>query len=109
MPTLGGLAGYKADRDLKWDGRDIWPVLAGQDKPGSRTLYWLGTGRNSRAVRDGDWKLFVPKNGEPELYNLAADPAESRNLAVQQPERVVELRKKLTEQAARDDDALAKD
>ena len=27
FPTLAGLAGYKPNTDLKWDGSDRWPVL----------------------------------------------------------------------------------
>lgn len=47
-----------------------------------------------------NWKLIVPDAkrlpGEPvELYDLAADPHEEKNLAAEQPERVAELRKKL--------------
>ncbi|MDR3621235.1 MAG: sulfatase [Paludisphaera borealis] len=44
----------------------------------------------------GDWKLILPaRQNEPdapiELYNLASDPAESKNLAEQNPSKVAEL------------------
>jgi len=44
----------------------------------------------------GDWKLILPDHrNEPdatvELYNLAADPDESKNLAEQDPSKVAEL------------------
>jgi uncharacterized sulfatase len=44
----------------------------------------------------GDWKLILPaRRNEPdatvELYNLAADPSESKNLAEQEPSKVDEL------------------
>lgn len=53
-----------------------------------------------RWVIDGAWKLIVPHPArEPkapiELYDLAADPHEERNLAADQPERVTALRERL--------------
>jgi arylsulfatase A-like enzyme len=48
------------------------------------------------AVRDGDWKLirFHWRKGT-ELYNLADDPGESRDLAAKEPERVARMEKQL--------------
>lgn len=45
------------------------------------------------ATRFGDWKvvrrqLARPKPGEWELYNLATDPGETRDLASEHPELV---------------------
>jgi len=44
-------------------------------------------------VRHGDYKLVVGRggSGEPELYNLAADVAESKDLAKSQPEKAKQL------------------
>lgn len=64
------------------------------------------------AIRDGSWKLVVdnlgsggfsspktvkPKDGGPagQLYDLAADPSEQKNLYSQKPEIVAELRAEL--------------
>jgi arylsulfatase A-like enzyme len=47
---------------------------------------------------DGDWKLHrIPANGDfrYELYDLAADRAEKRDLAAAQPERVAAMRSQL--------------
>ncbi|GIW79971.1 MAG: hypothetical protein KatS3mg105_1778 [Gemmatales bacterium] len=44
-----------------------------------------------RWVREDDWKLIWPEKGKPELYNLAEDPFEEKNLASQHPEKVRHL------------------
>lgn len=49
-----------------------------------------------RWTRSGDWKLIVPMTSnepgaEVELYDLAADPTETKNLAAAEPKRVAEL------------------
>ena len=102
MPTLCSLTGYQPKKDLKWDGRNIWPLISGETrKYQPRTMYWKTPG--SVAVRQGDWKLITDKNGRHfELYNLDNDPYEKNNLAAKQPQRVDEL-KKLLEDIVRDD------
>jgi len=49
---------------------------------------------------EGDWKLIVPApqnepDGKVELFNLADDPAEAKNLAVQEPDRVKRMTRQL--------------
>jgi arylsulfatase A-like enzyme len=53
-----------------------------------------------RWTRHDNWKLVVPTaanepDGEVELYDLAADPTETKNLASAQTDRVTELTKQL--------------
>jgi uncharacterized sulfatase len=53
-----------------------------------------------RWVIEGNWKLIVPhepnvKAGKPELYDLAKDPMETKNLAAKYQDRVIELQKEL--------------
>lgn len=53
-----------------------------------------------RWTRSGDWKLIVPMTSnepgaEVELYDLAADPTETKNLAAAEPKRVAELSQQL--------------
>jgi arylsulfatase A-like enzyme len=111
MPTLCGQAGYKPDQDLKWDGQDIWPVLTGAVAAKPRELYWVGSGGREVAVRQGDWKLIEYRKPKAavELFNLADDPNEQKNLASAQPERVEALKRLLTRLAERDNDARADD
>ncbi len=47
---------------------------------------------------EGDWKLIVPNklnmpDGENELYDLAKDPHEEKNLAEERPDRVEKMKK----------------
>ncbi len=114
MPTFCALVGYAPERDLKWDGRNMWPHISdAKTAPIARTLYW--TTPNAASVREGDWKLIVPMArpnkavvGKPELFNLAADPHEKTDLAAQQPERVAALQRTLAEIAKSDRDAVSK-
>src|SRR5207253_7483755 len=79
MPTLCALAGYVPEKDLKWDGQNIWPQLTGAEAAKPRTIYIAGPGFRASALRDGDWKLIVAKGGtakktaeKAELFNLAS-------------------------------------
>jgi arylsulfatase A len=50
------------------------------------------------AINDGQWKLVLPKRkGQAELYDLHADPAETKNVAAEHPEKVQRLQKQITE------------
>jgi len=108
FPTLAGVAGYKPNTDLKWDGSDSWPVLTGSMKPESRVLYWLGPNGRSLALRKGDQVLIRQKGKPDELYDLAADPSQKNDLAAQRREVVRELDEHLKKVSARDDDARVK-
>jgi len=97
MPTLCGLAGYSPRRDLKWDGRDIWPFVVGRTRKAEpRTLYWKTPG--SSALRYGDLKLIAKKGaGDAQLYNIVKDPYEKQDLAKKQPDAVARLKAMLAQ------------
>jgi arylsulfatase A-like enzyme len=111
MPTLTVLAGWAPapDKPLKWDGRNLLPVLTGKMKPGPRPLYWTAPGFKARALRFGDHKLIVT-GSQPkfttELFDLKQDPNETRDLSADQPEKVKELRSLLDRIARSDRDAV---
>ncbi len=102
MPTLCGLTGCSPQRNPGWDGSNIWPAIRGEKvSTGPRSFYWKTP--NSAAVRRGDWKLIVNKNGRvAQLYDVASDPYETKDLARAQPERASELNALLKEYAAKD-------
>ena len=79
----------------------IMPV-EGTGSGQARTLYWHlphYTNQGSRpagAVRDGDWKLVEHYDDDQvQLFNLANDIGESRDLASAEPARAAALREKL--------------
>lgn len=113
MPTFCALAGYTPERDLKWDGLNVWPHLTGEAQPPvARPLYW--TTPNASAVREGDWKLIVPRarggrTAKAELFDLGKDPYERTDLADRMPQRVQALERTLLAISRADRDAMAKD
>jgi arylsulfatase A-like enzyme len=92
LPTAINAAGGKVESAWKLDGVDLMPYLTGakRDRP-HESLYWRYGPQ--WAVRHGDMKLVVSRggSGNPELYDLANDRAESKDLASAQPEKVNEL------------------
>lgn len=109
-PTLLRLAGASLDQKLPLDGLDIWPVIT-QGKPSPHAEILLNAEPNGGAIRMGDWKLIIngaaaggsgaKKSGQRvELFNLAVDPNEKRNLAAEQPEQVQALRARYAALAA---------
>ena len=110
MPTFCSLAGFKPDRDLKWDGTDLSELLLEGAKIPNRAIYTAGPRLRSSSLRLGDYKLVTHGEGESlktELFRIADDPGEKQDLAERQPERVQELLVKLKQSAAADRDSVA--
>ncbi|MBS0207620.1 MAG: sulfatase-like hydrolase/transferase [Planctomycetes bacterium] len=105
--TLAALVGYEAPSDLRWDGANLWPVLSGEVKALAepRTLYNAGVRYREQCVRRGEWKLIVSAKGNVELFNLADDLSETKNVADQYPDVVSDLKQRLSEAAARDNES----
>ena len=87
FPTFSGLAGAAlAPRDH--DGIDISPLLRGEvaAMPGAgldgRREHYFFANSEIAALRSGKWKYIRPgfRDSVPVLYNIEADPGETRNL-----------------------------
>ena len=105
LPTFAKLAQAEIPKDRIIDGKDIWPLLAG--KPGATTpheafyYYYLD---QLQCVRSGKWKLHLPlekrftnlgrmrtRKSAAALYDVVADPGETRNLISEHSDVVAKL------------------
>jgi arylsulfatase A-like enzyme len=92
--TSAAAAGAPVDPALS-DGIDLLPYLCGEKQCAVHEhLYWQRG--KSRAVRAGDWKLYRPqvrgqKDAPWELYNLAEDIGETKNLAGVRSDKLQEM------------------
>jgi arylsulfatase A-like enzyme len=96
--TFAAAAGADVPTDRVLDGVDLLPYIRGEVSGAPhRTLFWREGYHQS--VRHDDWKLIradqpdkPPGTGQAKwLFNLAEDPTERVNLALQMPEKVAEL------------------
>jgi arylsulfatase A-like enzyme len=95
-PTFAALAGASVAKAKPLDGLNVWPALA-DGKPSGREEVVYDIEPFRAALRQGDWKLIwrVTLPSRVELYDLAADPSETTDLAAQNPERVAALRARI--------------
>ena len=104
MPTLAELSGTKLETPAT-DGISFAPTLLGEAQPAREFLYreFHGYG-GQQSLRMGEWKLLrtnleakakgkgksVPPTEE--LFNIATDPAETKNVAAEHPEIVAKMK-----------------
>lgn len=92
LPTLAHLAGARLPQDKVIDGKNIWPILSGQDNAKSpHQAFYFYKQNTLEAVRSGDYKLAI-QGKRPGLYNLKIDPGETQDLSAQLPKKVDELK-----------------
>jgi len=95
LPTLADVAGaMKQPRRL--DGISMVPALLNKPEVNERLMYWeSGRPELAQAVRRGKWKVVRPAGQMAkeavELYDLVADPGETKNVAAEFPEVVDEF------------------
>lgn len=96
LPTFFAAAGGDTSVLRNVDGSNIIPFI-GNARSASphRYLFWKKDVR--AAVVDGEWKLIRFADRPAQLFNLARDEGEQRDLAARFPERVFALFKRLHE------------
>jgi arylsulfatase A-like enzyme len=107
IATCAEIAGAKLPASAAEDSISFLPVLLGADGPRRQALVSHSI-NGSFAIREGNWKLCLcagsggwsaPKPGSPQerdlpadqLYDLAADRAEQKNVAAEHPDIVKRL------------------
>jgi arylsulfatase A-like enzyme len=105
LPTFARLADAEPPRDRVIDGKDIRPLLFGQQGAKSPyEVFYFYYGSQLQAVRSGPWKLFVPLEkpvqhphhqgggpSPPMLFNVVEDVGCRRNVAADRPDVVDRL------------------
>ena len=80
-------AQYHGQEIVPLQGESLWPAMVGEKHSRDQPLYWEW--RNGQAVLDGEWKIV--RNGldqDWDLYHIATDHSEIKNLAKVYPEKV---------------------
>jgi len=97
VPTFGRFTDAKMPPDYQSDGEDMAAALTGQRFRRSVPQFWhYPAVKTALAIRDGNWKLLTRIDGTtPQLYDLAKDPGESKNLAATNPDVVDQMRRSL--------------
>jgi arylsulfatase A-like enzyme len=110
LPTAVELAGATLPAGFETDGLSLVSFLKGGKAPEREFFYWelhVGERRPTplSAVRFGPWKALRESPAMPlELYNIADDVGETRDLAAAHPDLVAKA-EALMKQAHRDDPA----
>lgn len=117
MATFASIVGFELPDDAAEDSHDMLPHLRGEADSIRRT-HVHNTNANQYAIRHGDWLLIDARTGynskgfaewekrrgypadddaPVELYDLAKDPGQRKNLAADHPAVVAELQTLLKE------------
>ena len=103
LPTFFAAAALPLPTERPLDGTDLMPLLTGAvsqlrgpgESGGRELLHFYSS--EAVALRSGRFKYLAPGfwDTAPGLYDLAADPGETRNLIPEQPEQARRLKDRL--------------
>lgn len=97
FPTLAAAAGITPHNKLPFDGKNLWPVLNGKQKPFQRENLFFSVENGQQvfmAVHSGPWKLVTVESGADKkrmLFRIEEDPNETTDVADKHPDMVKQL------------------
>ena len=99
-PTFLEIVGAKGSSNQPLDGESILPLLKQTGTLKRDAIYWhyphYHHSRPAGAIREGNYKLIeFYEDGRLELYDLANDISEKKNLATEMPQKAAQLQQKL--------------
>jgi arylsulfatase A len=98
LATFAELLGVTLPANAGEDSQSFLSVLTSPRANYARQPLINHSGSGQFAITEGHWKLILPKRTSGmELYDLATDPAEEKNVAAQHPEQVEQMKKKATD------------
>ena len=107
LTSFAGFFKQKLDNQDAPDSFDVMTALLGKAKTGRQELIEQA---GALSLRQGQWKYIEPNHkpkiqrntntelgndSVPQLYDLASDPGETRNVAAQHPDKVKEMEAQL--------------
>ncbi len=111
LPTFAKLAGAELPADRTIDGHDATSFLLGKAEASPRDDYFYYSGCLLTGVRVDQWKLVLPRPGNPvgtgwwgrmieeikevQLFDLDRDPGETTNLVEENPATVKKLMRRI--------------
>ncbi len=91
LPTVMAAVGIPLPAGVKFDGVDLVPFLNGKNAHLPHDVLFWRAGTGHAAVM-GRWKLVECGPDHVKLYDLSADPGETKDLSAQQPDVLKEIR-----------------
>ncbi|MEM8486101.1 MAG: sulfatase [Bacteroidota bacterium] len=103
-PTALAMAGATLADDRIYDGKNLLPMLKGEEPGAVRDTYFYYRGARIFAVRKGPWKAHFmtqwayksdneyTEHDPPLLFHLDHDPSEKYNIAEKHPEVIADIK-----------------